>query len=68
MLSSASYEKWLEQQIQSGLLNLEFLQAQLSLALSLPEQYHSSLTRLLESIQDTVNTMSDELEAIRKTL
>ena len=68
MLSSASYEKWLEQQIQSGLLNLEFLQAQLSLALSLPEQYHNSLTRLLESIQDTVSTMSEELEAIKKTL
>ena len=44
-------------------------QRQLQLhALSLPEQYRSSLTQQAESILDIASSISAELEEIRKTL
>ena len=68
MLSSHSYEKWLGQQINSGLKDLESLQAQLSLALNLREQFPSLLIAQVESILVTLSITLDELEETKRIL
>ena len=63
-----SLERKLDEQTKNMLNCLEYLRVLQLLALNPAEQSASSLTALLESTQDIANTISAELEEIRKTL